>query len=72
MELEKMNAMQPMRARVKITRPAVTHGEVRCALLLYSPLKSAQSLDALLDVGQLILALGVLIADVFHEGRRGT
>ena len=46
MELEKMNAMQPMRARVKITRPAVTHGEVRCALLLYSPLKSAQSQTA--------------------------
>ena len=29
MELEKMNAMQPMSASVKITRPAMSQGEVR-------------------------------------------
>lgn len=28
-ELEKMNTMQPMRAKVKITRHAMSHGEVR-------------------------------------------
>ena len=28
-EFEKMNTMQPMRAKVKITRHAMSHGEVR-------------------------------------------
>ena len=65
-----MNQMQAMSATVKATRPTMTHSEVR-SLLLYSTI-STQSLDALLNVGQLVLTLGELCADLLHQSRRGT
>ena len=72
MELEKMNAMQPMRASVNTTRPAISHGDGCCSFLIKLLTALTQSLDTLLDVGQLVLALGVLGADILHQSRRGT
>ena len=63
-----MNSTAPASAKGSRMRAAVSAAGVRPA----SGVSSAQRPDALLDVGELILALGMLCADILHQRCRST